>query len=514
MRKEIKRIFCFLMLATMLLPVLNACSQKKIDVSNFTTIEEFNRKDIKIGAALGSTSSLMIEKYFKDATFENYGSGPEMLNALEQGKIEAIVMEDYSYGLLKAGFPFLKPVGDIVVGQTAYAICFPKTEEGAKHQKEFNAFLAEYKQSGKLQEIIDFWFDLNLSPDVEVDVSELEDINGTLTMYTEAQARPFSFVYYLKNVGIDLVLVRDYCKEYGYALNILKTSSVLPAVTTGKCDIAGSGIEIIDERKDKILYSDPVFVANNNLFIRDPNYVKEKVGFIEGLKDDFEQTFIRENRYELFIEGIITTIIISVLSLIFGTICGFLLYLAYYNGYKFIAKIFNFLSWLFSRLPMLVFLMFILYVIFAKIDISGMYVAIISFTIVFSTTTFTLLNSNVKNIEHGQIEAATSLGYNRTKTFFMIILPQILPNVLPSYEAEILSLVKSTSIVGYVMVTDVTKAGDMVRSRTYIAFFPLIAVAFMYIILAKVLMIVVKFLGDALQNKLKIEKDKLKAKEI
>ena len=119
----------------------------------------------------------------------------------------------------------------------------------------------------------------------------------------------------------------------------------------------------------------------------------------------------------------------------------------------------------------------------------------------------------MKNIEYGQIEAATSLGYNKTKIFFKIILPQILPNVLPTYQTEILNLVKSTSIVGYVMVSDLTKVGDLVRSRTYAAFFPLVAVAIIYIVLAKIITTVVDLLGKFLIQKLKIEKEQLIEKE-
>ena len=294
MWKRIKKCISISILVSMLIPALFACTKNKIDVSKFKSIEDFDKKGVKIGAALGTTCSLMAEKYFKNANIEQFGSGPELLGSLEQGKTEAVVMESYGYDMLKSGFPYLKHVDNIVVGQTSYAICFPKTAEGEIHQREFNSFLSHIRQTGKLQEMIDFWFDLNLSPDVEVDFGDLENINGNLTMYTEAQARPFSFMYYTKNVGLDLALVKDFCKEYGYSLNLVRTSSVMPALTTSKCDIAGSAIEITEERKKKILYSDATYVTDNHIYIRDSAYVKESKGFIEELKDDFYQTFMME----------------------------------------------------------------------------------------------------------------------------------------------------------------------------------------------------------------------------
>ena len=90
-------------------------------------------------------------------------------------------------------------------------------------------------------------------------------------------------------------------------------------------------------------------------------------------------------------------------------------------------------------------------------------------------------------VDPGQLEAAYSLGYTNRKTFYRIILPQAMPHFMPAYKGEITALIKATAIVGYVMVQDLTKIGDIVRSRTYEAFFPLIAVAVIYFILAAIL---------------------------
>ena len=509
MSKLIKKSIIILLLGVLFALTLNSCTRRRVDVSNFKTIEEFNRKDVKIGVPISSRIAEITEKVLNNSSIEYFSSGPDQMSALEQRKVDALILEEYAVYLLKGDSPFLHIVDDGKVGETEIAFAFPKTDKGKKLHGELNEFIARLKQSGELQKMIDYWMDLGLPPEIQVDFSDLENINGEISMFTEAQGRPFSFVYYGKNVGLELEIVRMFAKEKGYAVNLVRTSSVLPALTSGKCDIVGSAMEIMKEKESKIYFSDPIYVAEDYIVIRDPSFVKES-NFVEGLKTGFKQTFISEGRYKLFINGTLTTIVISMLTLILGTLIGFLLYIAYYNGFTFIAKVFNFLSWLFSRLPMVVFLMFILYVVFEKVDISGVIVGVISFTIVFATTVFSILESNVKNIEHGQIEAASSLGYNRIKIFFKIILLQILPNALPTYRAEILSLVKSTSIVGYVMVSDLTKVGDLVRSRTYAPFFPLIVVAIIYIILAKVITVIIDGLSKVLLKKLKIEKEKLK----
>ena len=97
---------------------------------------------------------------------------------------------------------------------------------------------------------------------------------------------------------------------------------------------------------------------------------------------------------------------------------------------------------------------------------------------------FAMLKSGVGAVDKGQTEAAWALGYSDRRAFFRVVLPQALPHFFPAYKGEITATIKATAIVGYVAVQDLTKMGDIVRSRTYDAFFPLIAVAVIYFILA------------------------------
>ena len=131
--------------------------------------------------------------------------------------------------------------------------------------------------------------------------------------------------------------------------------------------------------------------------------------------------------------------------------------------------------------------MILYYIIFGKVNISGAAVSVVGFTLVFGSAVFAMLRAGVGAIDRGQLEAAYALGYTNRKAFYRIILPQALPHFMPAYKGEITALIKATAVVGYVAVQDLTKMGDIVRSRTYEAFFPLIAVAIIYFILAAIL---------------------------
>ena len=205
--------------------------------------------------------------------------------------------------------------------------------------------------------------------------------------------------------------------------------------------------------------------------------------FPAGIRESFQKTFIRENRWRLFGEGVLTTLLITALAILFGTALGFFIFMLCRNGNILANSITRFCIWLVQGTPMVVLLMILYYVVFGSVSISGIAVAVIGFTLTFGAAVFGMLKMGVGTVDRGQYEAAYALGHTDRQTFFRIILPQAIPHVLPAFQGEIVSLIKATAIVGYIAVQDLTKMGDIVRSRTYEAFFPLIAITVIYFVL-------------------------------
>jgi len=206
--------------------------------------------------------------------------------------------------------------------------------------------------------------------------------------------------------------------------------------------------------------------------------------FWASVKTSFEKTFIREQRWKLIVEGIATTMIISVCSAIGGTLLGFALYMLARSKQKWLSKTAKAVAKVYSTIiagtPTLVVLMILFYIVFTSPDMSGVVVAIFGFILTFGAYVYENLALTVSGVDNGQLEAAYALGYSRNKAFFRIILPQAMRMFLPGYSGEIISLIKATSVVGYIAVNDLTKMGDIIRGNTYEAFFPLIAVAVIY----------------------------------
>ena len=135
-------------------------------------------------------------------------------------------------------------------------------------------------------------------------------------------------------------------------------------------------------------------------------------------------------------------------------------------------------------IPVVVLLMLIFYVVFASVNISPVLVAVLAFGMNFAAYVSEIFRSGIEGVDKGQSEAGIAMGFTRTQTFGFIILPQMIQRILPVYKGEFISLVKMTSIVGYIAVQDLTKASDIIRSRTFDAFFPLIMVAVLYFLIA------------------------------
>jgi len=211
---------------------------------------------------------------------------------------------------------------------------------------------------------------------------------------------------------------------------------------------------------------------------------EESKGFFESVKESFEKNFITEERWKLILEGIGTTCAITLLTVLFGSILAFAICMFRRVNSSLAGVICNVYVKLLQGTPMVVLLMILYYVVFGKSGIDAIWVAVIGFSLNFGAYGSEIMRSGIESIDGGQREAALALGFTENQGFFKFIFPQAAVRFLPVYRGEIISLLKNTSIVGYIAIQDLTKMSDIIRSRTFEAFFPLIATAVIYFILA------------------------------
>ena len=208
------------------------------------------------------------------------------------------------------------------------------------------------------------------------------------------------------------------------------------------------------------------------------------MAFLNSLADSFINNLIAEQRYRMILDGLQITLIITFCSAILGTLLGGLVCWMRMSRRQWLQKVAKVYIDIMRGTPVLVVLMLMYYVIMAPMEATGIVVAIVTFGMNAAAYIGEMLRSGIEGIDKGQTEAGLALGYTPRQTFFKIVLPQVVKAVMPVYEGEIISLLKGTSIVGYIAVADMTRASDLIRSRTFDAFFPLIITAIIYFFMA------------------------------
>jgi His/Glu/Gln/Arg/opine family amino acid ABC transporter permease subunit len=217
------------------------------------------------------------------------------------------------------------------------------------------------------------------------------------------------------------------------------------------------------------------------------------VGFFEQLARDFQFNIIDGDRYLMLVRGLGTTVLIAMCAAIIGIVLGSVIALMRLSAWR-VGKTFyplraisSFYVDVIRGTPMVVQLMIMYYVILASSSLSKELIAIISFGLNSAAYTSEIVRGGILAVDKGQTEAGRSLGLSSAQTMMLVVLPQSVRIVIPSLFNEFIMLLKETSVVGFIGLVDLTKAGDFIRSRTFSAFFPLMTVAVTYFVIVSLL---------------------------
>ena len=232
--------------------------------------------------------------------------------------------------------------------------------------------------------------------------------------------------------------------------------------------------------------------------------VLERVEIL-SLIEQFQFNFLDDNRWQFILSGLKNTIIITFFAVLLGIFLGFVIAIVRSTHDKTgKLKILNVICRVYLTVirgtPTMVQLLIVFYVIFATIDPGKIVVAIIAFGMNSAAYVAEIVRSGIMSIDQGQFEAGRSLGFNYAQTMWYVIMPQAFKTVLPTLCNEFISLLKETSVSGYIAIQDLTKGGDIIRSRTYDALMPLMAVAIIYLIMVMIFSKLVSMLERRLRN--------------
>ena len=226
---------------------------------------------------------------------------------------------------------------------------------------------------------------------------------------------------------------------------------------------------------------------------------------LQTFQDKFYLNFIKDDRWKYILDGLGVTLRVTFFAVLIGIVLGFLVAVVRSTCDKTgKLKILNAICKLYLTVirgtPVVVQLLIIYFVIFGSMDISKVIVAVMAFGLNSGAYVAEIFRSGIMSVDIGQFEAGRSLGFNYAQTMMYIIMPQAFKNVLPALGNEFIVLLKETSVSGYIALQDLTKGGDIIRSRTYDAFMPLIAVALIYLAMVLIFTKLVNILERRLRS--------------
>ncbi len=481
---NIRRIYRFALAlaAVVLLTVSMGAVYAYSDASSDTDSETFYMTDeelgnainkSRIGAVSGSVQELYVREHFPDANLLEYSTVSDVLAALTTGKVDyAILMES--------------PARMFVRQQSGYRYCsnpvftnaesFILSTENTELLEQINSVILRLKEDGTLDALYKKW----ASGDYDTSDIPRRDSGRVLKVSLTGTVEPLSFVYNGEIVGYDCDVISRIAYELGMRVEFtdMAFSSTISAVKSGKVDLS-TNVAYTEERAKEVAFSEPYFTEGTTLVAK-VSGESTGTGILDGIKQSFIGTFITESRWKLFVNGIGVTILISILAYILGTVLGLLLCAMLSSKHAVTRNIARAYGKIVTGIPILVWLMILYYMVFKGMDIPGIAVAVIGFGMDTGAALSGVFKTGLDSLDHGQIEAAEALGFLPGAVFRRIVFPQAAARVFDLYKGQFVSLVKSTSIVGYIAIVDLTKVSDIVRSRTYQAFFPLITTALIY----------------------------------
>lgn len=418
-----------------------------------------------IGVQIGTTGAI----YAEDFVAENpgtevirYNKGADAVQALKQQKIDAVLIDE------QPALAFVEKNNELTIADEEFAMeeyAIGIAKENTELLYQINDALEAIKVNGTMDEIVANYIGDEKGEHPYESPEGLTRGNGTLTMATNVAFPPYEYYEDKTAVGIDIDMMQaiaDYL-NMDLVVSDMEFDSVIMAVQSGKADVAAAGLTVKEDRLKNISFSESYTTAKQ-VIIYNNGEKAEKM----SLADKIYQTFIEKNRWQYIPKGLANTLLITV----------------------------------FRGTPMVVQLLIMYYVVFAQTAVNPLIAAVIAFGLNSGAYLSEAIRSGIMAIEIGQFEAGRSMGFNYHETVRYIIMPQAIKVSLPAIFNEYIALLKESSIVGYIGLMDLTKAGDIIRSNTYEALVPLVSVALVYLVLV---MIMTSFVSR-LERRLKREK--------
>ncbi|MBR3558953.1 MAG: ABC transporter permease subunit [Bacteroidales bacterium] len=471
-----KLLFLFIVLCFI------ACEKKEEQQpadKEITTIEDLNGK--VVGTLTGSSFEIDMagNSYFR---IVRQPTLPDLIASLHKGRIDAILYDEVSLS-----DSLLRKNGIKIAFRTekSYPCAFACAKSNIDLVNKFNEFLSKLKASGELLEITGKWMeaiDYAKVPMPETSDSLPGEPIVVGTYYTTA---PISYMIGHDWYGFEIEILNRFGEYIGRPVEyrLFDFSALVPALQSGSIDIAGGMLFATQERQRLLALTDTYYYGYGAYFIVDKSAEKGRsVPDMSDIKGSVNSNLLVENRWLFLAKGLWVTIEITLLSLLFGSMLGIGLLAMRRSHRKWMITTAKMYSSILKGIPLVVLLMILFYIVL--VGVNSVAVAVVAFSMTFASTFANMMDNAITAIGENTYKAGLALGFTPAQILRYITGPQALKDIRPQYKSEAVSLIKNTSVVGYLAIQDLTRACDMIRARTFEAVFPLFLITIIYFILA------------------------------
>lgn len=446
----------------------------------------------RIVVTVGTLQEAYAVKHYKKSELMRVDALTDVLPALTNDKADVAIIDGT---LAKMVTKKNKQLGILVDRLEIVNSGFIFNKDKTDLKEKFNTFFRKLQESGEYDKIADKWE--NHLADAQMPALANDGSGGSVVFASTMSGPPFSLIKDGKPGGSDIEVAVRFAAACHIKLmfTIVNFGGIISGVSTGKFDMAGDEIAITEERAKMVDYSIP-YKAGGIAAIARKSDIQQYAGtdtkaaskgFVESMKESVYNNIIAEGRYRLLLHGLVTTAVISLLSVILGTLLGALLCFLRMQRNRVVQNTINTIVDFLRGIPPVVFLMILFYLVFTSGRVDAVIVSVIGFSLIFAGYVSEMFRTSVESVDKGEWEAGVAMGFTKARTFRIFVMPLAIQRVLPVYKGEFIGLIKNTAIVGYIAVQDLTKAGDIIRSVTFDPFFPLILVTVIYFLLIWVL---------------------------
>ena len=463
----------------LLVPALVACSGERLSGIEPQSPEEL--AGLRVATVAGSSYEMELSSR-KDIKLDLYNSDSDLLQALLNEKVDVIVHDEVVYNAVVRKEHGVKICH---VEDTTFPTAFLFRDDETELAQVMTDIQHRMIADGSMQKLKDFWLTDRYALAGEYTHIPDETSGKPLRVASSTDSAPLAFMIDGEWYGLEIDLLRELGKELHRPLEIKRydSGSTLLAVSSGLADVLCGCIFITPEREEEFRFSEPYHGYHPAYFVNDREAQKAEETLVSGFKRSFRKNIIAENRWKFIVGGLWETLKISFLAIFLGSILGIFVYAMTRSRKRWLRTFANVYNGFMAGIPELVLLLILSYVVFARSGLPADIIAVIAFALFFAAGASDIYGSSLDSIPHGQTEAGLALGFTPLQTFFNIVLPQAVRRGLPLYRGQCISLLKGTSIVGYIAIQDLTRAGDVIRSRTFDAVVPLMVVTILYFLL-------------------------------